>query len=186
MRRWLVLLVAATMAVASACEAFGSPQLTQAPAIATIAPAATETPSPEPTLAPTTAPATGSKLAANDTIHYTSSTSLGRTIELKVTVRNRGAKAGSKITMEIEGLNFTLKRKTPLVGCIPNCKAATGAEGIAYIVWTAPASGASKTYTAQLKTKARGTFKYEVRVYDGKVGAYGDELGSWTVTSRVR
>ena len=155
-------------------------------AVSTTAPSLAPTKSPEPTTEPIdTTTTTGPKLVANDTIRYTSSTSVGRTIELKVTVRNKGKIAG-KITMEIEGLNFAIKRKTPLVGCVPNCKAATGAENIAYIVWTGPAAGKSRTYIAQLKAKARGTFKYEVRLYIGKVGDYGDELGSWTVTTRVR
>ena len=155
-------------------------------AASTSVPSLVPSKSAEPTSQPTDAiTITGPKFVANDTIRYTSSTSVGRTIELKVTVRNKGKIAG-KITMEIEGLNFTLKRKTPLVGCVPNCKAATGAEGVAYIVWTAPAAGKSRTYTAQLKAKARGTFKYEVRLYIGKVGNYGDTLGSWTPTTRVR
>ena len=188
MRRWLVLLAVAAMVGAAGCEAFGSPQATPGPSTptATEAPGAAATPTSEPTEAPTAAPATGPNLAANDTLHYTSATSPGRLIELKVTVRNRGTTAGGKITMEVEGLNFVLKRKTPLVGCVPNCKAATGADGVAHIVWTAPGAGAAKAYTAQLKAKASGTFKYQVRLYEGSVGAYGDELGSWTVTSQVR
>jgi hypothetical protein len=155
-------------------------------AASTTAPSVAPSTSAEPTAEPIdTTTTTGPKLVANDTIRYTSSTSVGRTIELKVTVRNKGKIAG-KITMEVEGLNFAIKRKTPLVGCVPNCKAATGAEGVAYIVWTAPAAGKSRIYVAQLKAKASGTFKYEVRLYIGKVGNYGDELGTWTVTTRVR
>ena len=192
MRRWLVLLAAAVMVVAAACEAFGSPELSAGPPVQALPSVSSVTPGSDaasPTEAPTAAPAivpTGPKLAANNTLRYTSSTSPGRLIELKVTVRNRGTTAGGKITMEIEGLNYTLKRKTPLVGCVPNCKAATGADGVAHVVWTAPAAGGSKAYTAQLRAKVRGTFRYAVRVYAGTVGAYGDELGSWSATTRVR
>ena len=156
----------------------------------TTASSASPTPTPAstgaPTLEPTASPTAGAVLVAGDTINYTSSTYVGRTINLKVTVRNRGTKAAGKITMEIEGIGFSLKAKAPLVGCVPNCKGATGAEGVAYAVWTGPAAGKSRSYTAQLKAKASGTFKLEVRLYEGGVGAYTDTLGDWTIRSRVR
>ena len=196
MRRWLVLLVLATLLVASACEAFeptaggsGAPSLAPAGSIGpSEQPTAETTPEPtaSPTPEPTASPTPGAILVAGNTINYTSSTSVGRVIQLTVTVRNKGTKAAGKITMEIEAVGFVLKKKTPLVGCVPNCKAATGAENVAYVQWTGPAAGKSKKYTAQLRAKAKGSYKLEVRLFEGKAGDYGDQLGSWTVTSRVR
>jgi hypothetical protein len=196
MRRRLVLLAIAAMLVASACEAF-EPSAGSS-AAASRAPAGSSQPSNEPTSAPTpepteqpteeptAAPTPGAVLVASKTLNYTSTTYVGRIIELTVTVRNKGTKAAGKITMEIEGVGFVLERRTPLGGCVPSCKGATGAEGVAYVQWTGPAAGKSKKYTAQLKAKAKGSYKFEVRLYEGKTGDYVDELRSWTVTTRVR
>lgn len=196
MRRWLALLVVATMLLASACEAFdatgGSPAVASGAPAGSGQPTATATtgptvePTEEPTEAATEAPTPGAVLVAGKTLNYTSATSVGRIIELTVTVRNKGTKAAGKITMEIEGMGFVLKTKTPLGGCVPSCKGTTGAENVAYLQWTGPAAGKSKKYTAQLKAKARGTYKLEVRLYEGPVGDHADQLGRWTVTSRVR
>ncbi len=172
---------------AGACRtAYGRRGLAGSSAAPTLAPLKSAEPSDEPTEEPTEAPTPGAQLVAGDTLNYTSATSVGRLIELTVTVRNKGTKAAGKITMEIEGVGFVLKSKTPLGGCTPSCKGATGAEGVAYVEWTGPAAGKSRKYTAQLKAKARGTYKFEVRVYVGRPGDYSEQLGSWTVTSRVR
>ena len=188
MRRWLTLLAVAVMLVTAACQAFEPTAGSSAPPTGAPIESSqpTEEPTAEPTEEPTEAPTPGAKLVAGDTLNYTSVTYVGRIIELTVTVRNKGTKAAGKITMEIEGLGFALERKTPLLGCVPNCKGATGAEGVAYVQWTGPAAGKSKKYTAQLRAKAKGTYKFEVRLYEGKTGDYGDQLGSWTITSRVR
>ncbi|MCU0483534.1 MAG: hypothetical protein MUC54_04575, partial [Chloroflexi bacterium] len=61
-----------------------------------------------------------------------------------------------------------------------------GAEGVAYLQWKGPAAGKARKYTAQLKAKAKGTFTFEIRLYEGKTGDYGDQLGRWTVKTRVR
>lgn len=174
-----------------ACRtAFGRRGAAGSSAAPTLAPVGsakpTQEPTEEPTEQPTEAPTPGAQLVADDTLNYTSATSVGRLIELTVTVRNKGTKAAGKITMEIEGVDFVLERKTPLGGCTPNCKEATGAEGVAFVEWTGPAAGKSGKYTAQLKAKATGTYEFEVRLHVGRVGDYSDQLGSWTVTSRVR
>jgi hypothetical protein len=192
MWRWLVLLAVAAMVVSSACEAIGPPAAGSV--VPTAVPVESEEPTAEPTEVPTEeateepteAPTPAAKLVAGKTLNYTSATYVGRLIELTVTVRNKGTKDAGRITMEIEAIGFTLDRKTPLVGCVPKCKGATGAEGVAYVLWTGPAAGKSKKYTAQLKAKASGRYKFEVRLYEGKTGSYGDQLGSWTITSRVR
>jgi hypothetical protein len=169
-------------ACASAWGERGSAPASQGP------PAAAATEAPEPTTAPTATPKPEPtpRLTAGKTINYTSSTYVGRIIKLTIKVRNPGKLKAGKVSVQVEGVGYSLKSRTPIVGCIPNCKAATGAEGIGYVQWTAPAPGKSRSYTVQLKAKRAGTYRIEVRAYHGPAGDPVDDLASWTVKVRVR
>jgi hypothetical protein len=151
-------------------------------------------PTGEPT-APATAPATAPpaataaptpRLTVKDTLTYTSRTSVGRLIELKLTVRNPGELKAGKVSVQVEGLGYAIADRTPIVGCIPDCRTATGAEGIVYVEWGAPAPGASRAYTVQLKAKRAGTYRLEVQAYRGPAVDPIDQIGQWTVKTVVR
>jgi hypothetical protein len=140
----------------------------------------TATPSPTPTPKPTP------RLTAKSQITYTSSTSVGRLIELKITIRNPGTLKAGKVSVQVEGVDYAIKSRTPIAGCVPDCRATTGAEGIAYVEWTAPAPGKSRAYTVQLKARRAGTYEIAVRAYRGPAGDPIDEIARWTVKVRVR
>jgi hypothetical protein len=173
---------------AEACvDAFGhrgtavsSPAATLQPAERTPEPTAGETPTPTPKPKPTP------RLTANKTIHYTSSTYVGRLIELTVKVRNPAKLKAGKVSVQVEALGYSLAARTPVVGCIPNCRTATGPEGVAYVEWPAPAPGKTVAYTVQLKAKRAGTYRIEVRAYRGPAGDPVVDLATWTVRVRVR
>jgi hypothetical protein len=146
----------------------------------TAAPTAAPTPTPKPKPKPTP------RLAANGTINYTSSTYVGRLIELTIRVRNPGTLRAGKLSVQVEGVGYSIRARTPLVGCVPNCRSATGVEGVSYVEWTAPAPGSGRAFTVQLRAKRAGSYRIEVRAYRGAAGDPLDELASWTVTVRVR
>lgn len=148
----------------------------QATASPTESPSPTATPKPKPT----------PRLAANSKISYTSSTTVGRLIELKVTVRNVGTLSAGKVSVQVEGKGYSIKSRTPIVGCIPDCRTATGSEGIVYVEWKAPAPGKRQAYTVQLKAKKAGTYTILVRAYRGPASEPVDDLASWTVKVRVK
>jgi hypothetical protein len=156
-----------------------SPVATLPVAEATPEPTTKETPAPTPTPKPTP------RLIADRTIHYTSSTYVGRLIELTVKVRNPAKLKAGKVSVQVEGLGYSLASRTPVVGCIPNCRSATE-EGIAYVEWTAPAPGKTVAYTVQLKAKRAGTYRIEVRAYRGPAADPVVDLATWTVKVRVR
>ncbi len=143
---------------------------------------------PEPTAAPTPTaePEPTPELAVDDTINYTSRTSVGRLVELTITVNNPGPLKAGKVSLQVEGVGYALKSRTPMVGCVPDCRTSTGAEGITYVEWTAPAPGKSRSYTVQLKPSRAGTYEIEVRAYRGPAGDTIDDLASWTVKTVVR
>lgn len=147
---------------------------------------ATLAPTIAPTAKPTPTPAPTPRLTVNKTISYTSSTYVGRLIELTIKVRNPGKLKAGKVSVQVEGLGYSLAGRTPVVGCVPNCRSATGAEGVAYVEWTAPAPGKSRAYTVQLKAKRTGTYRIEVRAYRGPAADPVVDLATWTVRVRVR
>jgi hypothetical protein len=153
--------------------------------------AATATPSPatpEPTVepTPTAKPKPTPRLAAYTNITYTGSTSVGRLIELTIKVRNPGTLSAGKVSAQVEGVDYTLKSRTPMVGCVPDCRTSTGAEGITYVEWAAPAPGKTRSYTVQLKPNRTGTYTIAVRSYRGPAADTITDLASWKVTVRVR
>ena len=160
----------------------GSPAATLPPAGATAEPSTRPTAKPHPTPTPVPPP----KLSVNKTINYTSSTSVGRLIELTIKVRNPGPRAAGTFSVQVEGVGYPLKSRTPVVGCVPNCRAASGAEGVSYVQWPAPAKGKSRSYTIQLRALRTGSYRIEVRTYRGPAGDPIDDLVSWTVKVRVR
>lgn len=163
-----------------------SPGASTAPAEST-RPTATPTgeptaePTEKPTEKPTPTPAPG--LVANGTINYTSSTYVGRVIDLKVKVSNRGGASG-RFTVSVEALGFTLKKRTPLGGCVPDCWGEMNADGLAYAQWNVPKKGVTKSYTVQLKAKVAGTYRLKVRLFD-KTSNPDFPLSSWTITVKV-
>ena len=150
--------------------------------VATAPPAEKPTPTPEPTLAPEPTP----RLVVNDTLRYTSRTSVGRLIELTLRVRNPGELKAGRLSVQVEGDGYVIRRRTPIVGCRPDCRTATGAEGVIYVEWLAPAPGKAKAYTVQLRAKQAGTYRIDVRAYRGPAGDPLDQIGSWTVKVVVR
>lgn len=146
------------------------------------------TPTPEPTAEPTPTPTPEPtpRLTVNSTITYTSTTSVGRLIELTIKVRNPGTLKAGKLSMQVEGVGYSLESRTPMVGCVPDCKTSTGAEGIRYVEWSAPAPGTTRAYTVQLKPRRTGTYSIEVRAYRGPAGDTIADLSSWTVKTIVR
>ena len=150
---------------------------------------ASPTPStPEPTAepTPTAEPDPTPRLTAQTEITYTSSTFVGRHIELTVKVRNPGPLNAGKVSVQVEGVGYTLKSRTPMVGCVPDCRTSTGAEGITYVEWAAPAPATTRSYTVQLKPNRTGTYSIEVRAYRGPAGDTIADLASWTVKVRVQ
>jgi hypothetical protein len=143
-------------------------------------------PTEAPTLAPTEEPTPEPTLQANKTITFTSSTSVGRLIELTIKVKNPGPLKAGTLSAQVEGVDYSIESRTPVVGCVPDCRSATGAEGIAYIEWPAPAPGRTRSYTVQLKAKRSGTYDIEVRAYRGPSEDPLDELASWSISVRVR
>ncbi len=164
----------------------GSPATTLPPAGATAEPTTGATTRPTTKPRPTATPVPPPKLSVNKTINYTSSTSVGRLIELTIKVRNPGPRAAGTFSVQVEGVGYLLKSRTPVVGCVPNCRAASGAEGVSYVQWPAPAKGKSRTYTIQLRALRTGSYRIEVRTYRGPAGNPIDDLVSWTVKVRVR
>jgi len=143
---------------------------------------------PEPTAVPTpeATPEPTPRLTVDSTITYTSTTSVGRLIELTIKVRNPGTLNAGKVSVQVEGVDYALEGRTPMVGCVPDCKTSAGAEGITYVEWSAPAPGKNRAYTVQLKPRRTGTYEIEVRAYRGPAGDTIDELATWTVAVRVR
>jgi hypothetical protein len=196
----LVTALAATTLVLGGCSAFEGPSVDQPTSAATLlqqltpepgataAPGATSEPgaTPEPRGTATPKPAPTPRLTVNDTISYTSLTYVGRIIKLTIKARNPGKVPAGKVSMQIEGVGYSVKSRTPIVGCIPDCKTATGSEGIIYVQWPAPAPGKSRSYTAQLKAKRAGTYRIEVRAYHGPAGDPIEQLHSWTPKVRVK
>ncbi len=179
--------VAATLLVAS-CSAFEGPEVTPATAAPT-AVLVTPTPEPSPTSTPeppTPEPTPEPTLSINKTIDYTSVTSVGRLIELTLKVRNPGPLKAGKLSVQVEATGYAIETRTPIVGCRPDCRTATGAEGIVYVEWTAPAVGKTTSYTVQLRAKKSGTYRLEVRAYRGPAGDPLDRLATWNITVRVR
>ncbi len=155
----------------------------QTPAgLATEPPTAAPTSTPEPTVAPEPTP----RLVANDTLTYTSRTSVGRLIELTLRVRNPGKLKAGRLSAQVEGDGYVVGRRTPIVGCVPDCRTATGSEGVIYVEWAAPAPGKARAYTIQLRAKRAGTYRIDVRAYRGKAGDPIDQIGSWSVKVVVR
>ena len=155
----------------------------------TLAPASPPpSPTPEPTAAPTPTPKPKPtpRLTVDDTINYTSSTWVGRLIELTIKVRNPGTLKAGKVSVQVEGVGYSLESRTPVVGCDPDCKSSAGVEGITYVEWAAPAPGKNRLYTVQLKASRAGTYQIEVRAYRGPAGDTIAELATWTVKVRVR
>lgn len=148
----------------------------------------TEAPTSEPTAAaePTAAPEPTPRLVANDTLRYTSRTSVGRLIELTLRVRNPGELKAGRVSAQVEGDGHVVGRRTPIVGCVPDCRTATGAEGIVFVEWAAPAPGTARAYTIQLRAKRAGTYRLDVRAYRGPAGDPVDQIGSWNVKVVVR
>jgi hypothetical protein len=144
------------------------------------------TPAPTPTPAPTAAAEPTPRLVANDTLRYTSRTSAGRLIELTLRVRNPGERRAGRLSAQVEGDGYVVGRRTPIVGCVPDCRTATGAEGIVYVEWAAPAPGDARAYTIQLRAKRAGTYRIDVRAYRGPAGDPIDQVGSWSVKVVVR
>ncbi len=163
-------------ALGSAAPSSVSP--TASPAPPTPEPTADPTPTPKPEPTP--------RLTANNSITYTSTTSVGRLIELTIKVRNPGTLKAGKLSVQVEGVGYTLKSRTPMVGCVPNCKTSTGVEGTTYVEWSAPAPSTTRSYTVQLKPNRTGTYSIEVRAYRGPAGDTIADLASWTVKVRVR
>ena len=169
----------------SCADAFGRRGAAPAGASATSTP---EPPTPEPTAEPTPTPKPKPtpRLVAYTNISYTSSTSVGRLIELTLKVRNAGTLNAGKVSAQVEGSGYTLKSRTPIVGCVPDCRSSTGAEGITYVEWTAPGPGTSRSYTVQLKPNRAGSYTIKVRAYRGPAADTITDLASWTVKVRVR
>ena len=157
-------------------------------ATSSLAPTSSPSPTPEPTAAPTPTPKPKPtpRLTVDDTITYTSSTYVGRLIELTIKVRNPGTLKAGKVSVQVEGVGYSLKSRTPVVGCDPDCKSSAGVEGITYVEWPAPAPGKNHLYTVQLKANRAGTYQVEVRAYRGPAGDTIAELATWTVKVRVR
>lgn len=147
-----------------------------------------EPPTPEPTVEPTPTPKPKPtpRLVAYTNITYTASASVGRLIELTIKVRNAGTLSAGKVSAQLEGVGYTLKSRTPMVGCVPNCRTSTGAEAITYVEWAAPAPGKTRSYTAQLKPNRSGTYTIAVRSYRGPAADTITDLANWKVTVRVR
>ena len=145
-------------------------------------------PTPEPTAEPTPTPKPKPtpRLVAYTNISYTASTSVGRLIELTIKVRNAGTLNAGKVSAQLEGVGYTLKSRTPMVGCVPACRTSTGAEGITYVEWAAPAPGKSRSYMVQLKPNRTGSYTIEMRSYRGPAGDTITDLATWTVRVRVR
>lgn len=171
---------------AEACaDAYGRGSSAPAAAAPTPTPiAATPAPTAEPT--PTPKPEPTPRLVAYDNITYTGSTSVGRLIELTVKVRNAGTLKAGKLSAQVEGVGYALKARTPMVGCVPDCRTSTGAEGVTYVEWTAPAPGKTRSYTVQLKPNRTGSYTIEVRAYRGPAADTIADLARWTVKVRVR
>jgi hypothetical protein len=159
------------------------------------APAAAATPTPTPIAAtpeptveptPTPKPKPTPRLTAYKNITYTGSTSVGRLVELTIKVRNPGTLSAGKVSAQVEGVGYSLKSRTPMVGCVPNCRTSTGAEGITYVEWPAPAPGKTRSYTVQLKPNRTGTYTIAVRSYRGPAADTIADLANWTVKVRVR
>jgi hypothetical protein len=149
-------------------------------------PTAPTTPGPTPTAEPTAAPKPTPRLVANDTLRYTSRTSVGRLIELTLRVRNPGELKAGRLSAQVQGDGYVVDRRTPIVGCVPDCRTATGAEGIVYVEWAAPAPGNGRAYTIQLRAERAGAYRLDVRAYRGPAGDPIDQIGSWSVKVVVR
>jgi hypothetical protein len=101
-------------------------------------------------------------------------------------VRNPGELKAGRLSAQVEGDGYVVGRRTPIVGCVPDCRTATGSEGVIYVEWAAPAPGKARAYVIQLRAKKAGTYRIDVRAYRGKAGDPIDQIGSWSVKVVVR